>query len=129
MAARFPETIRRGLITDDEKEQIVDLAERSLSASQIARRLNRHPCTVGYAMHRLGVRTLSFKSFSYMRAGRPVRSFSREEDAYLTALRVEGLSTPKIARLVSQRFGHPRTAHTIHVRLGLLSNVEDAPSV
>lgn len=118
--------IKRGRLTAEENERIVELAERGLGAGQIARRLNRHPVTVGYAMHRLGVRTLTKRDFSYVRNGVVVKSFSDEEDAYLTALRTQGLTTTKIADLCTERFGHRRSPHTINVRLVLLSNSEAA---
>lgn len=126
MATRVPDTIKRGLLTPAENEQIVELAGRGLSAGRIAQKLNRHPVTVGYAMHRLGLRKLMRKSFAYVRNGVEVRSFSAEEDALLTALRVQGHSTTKIAEVLTKRFGHKRSPHTVNVRLVLLSNDEEA---
>src|SRR5689334_21512613 len=120
---RVPNNIKRGLLTPTEKEQIVELAERGWSSGRIAGRLNRHPATVSYAMHRLGVRTLVRRDFSYVRKGVVVKSFSAEEDALVLELRTRGLPTTKIAPIVSERFGHRRSAHTIGVRLVLLSNV------
>lgn len=123
---RVPDTIKRGLLTPAENEQIAALADRGFSAGRIALKLNRHPVTVSYAMHRLGVRTLVLKDFDYVRNGVRVKSFSRDEDAFLTALRVQGYPVTKIAELVTKRFGHKRSAHTIGVRLILLSNAEAA---
>jgi hypothetical protein len=77
-------------------------------------------------MHRLGVRQLTRRTFAYTRNGVSVRSFSAEEDALLTSLRVAGLKSPAIARALTDRFGHPRSAHTVLVRLVLLSNLEEA---
>ncbi len=118
--------IVRGLLTPAENEAIIAMADAGHSPGRIAQKLNRHPSTVGYAMHRLGLRKLQLRAFSYVRNGVAVRSFSREEDAFLTALRIQGYSTPKIAAMCSKRFGHVRSAHTIQVRLVLLSNLEDA---
>lgn len=117
-----PATILRGRLSEAELEQIEALAERRLSPGIIAMRLNRHPATVGYAMHRMGLRTLAKREFSYVRNGVAVKSFSAEEDAFVTALRVQGFTTTKIAGLVTKRFGHRRSPHTINVRLVLLSN-------
>jgi IS30 family transposase len=123
--SRVPEGIRRGRLTDAEEERIVELADRGLGAGPIALKLNRHPVTVGYAMHRLGVRKLARRTFAYTRNGRPVKSFSDDEDRLITALRIEGHSTVRIAEIVTERFGHRRSAHTINVRLVLLSNAEE----
>lgn len=123
---RVPDTIKRGLLTPEENEQIAALADRGFGAGRIAQKLNRHPATVSYAMHRLGVRRLTRRDFSYVRNGVVVKSFSAEEDAFITALRVQGCKTPKIAQLVTKLFGHPRSPHTINMRLVVLSNAEAA---
>jgi hypothetical protein len=121
---RVPEDIKRGRLTPAELEAIASLAERKFSCGRIAQRLNRHPVTVGYAMHRLGVRVLARRSFSYVRKGGPVKSFCQAEDAYLTELRTSGVPVSRIAELLTERFGHRRSDHTVRVRLVLLSNAE-----
>ena len=127
MGHRIPSDIKHGRLTGEESEQIVVMAERGLSAGRIAQKLNRHPVTISYAMHRLGVRKLQLREFSYVRKGVLVKSFSREEDAFLSALRVQGFTTTtKIAELLTKRFGHKRSAHTVNVRLVLLSNLDEA---
>lgn len=124
---RGHEEIRRGLLTEQETDRILELAARGLSAGQIALRMNRHPATVSYAMHRLGLRTLSKRNVSYTRRdGVEVRSFTPEEDALVLKLRTGGMSTPKIARAVTERFGYRRSPHTIQVRLVLLANMPEA---
>lgn len=122
---RVPPDIKRGLLSDEEKAEIVRLAERKFTPGRIAQKLNRHPVTVGYAMHRLGLRTLAKRDFCYLRNGVLVKSFCDEEDAYLSALRVQGLTTLKIAEMCTAKFGHRRSAHTIGVRLVLLSNAAE----
>ena len=126
MSGRIPPDIKRGRMTFAEESKLLTYAERGLKAGQIALRLNRHPATVNYAMIRLGVREPVMRAFEYMRAGHLVKSFSSAEDAYVLELRMQGLSTPRIAQLVTERFGHPRTAATINTRLTMLSNVEAA---
>lgn len=120
MKNRFPH-IKRGRLSPEERAAIVTLAERGLNGGQIALRLNRHPSTVGLAMLYLGVREPATREFSYERAGRLVRSFTPDEDSVLTALRIEGLSTPRIAQALSDQFGHPRTAATVNIRLRMLA--------
>ena len=125
MKNRFP-NIKRGRMSPEERAKIVALAERGLNGGQIALRLNRHPSTVGLAMVFLGVREPATREFAYERGGRLVRSFTAEEDQTLTALRIEGLSTPRIAQALTDRFGHPRTAATINIRLRMLAAREGA---
>jgi hypothetical protein len=124
--ARVPDTIKRGRLTPDEFEKIDALAGRGLTPGQIALRLNRHPGTVNYAMHRLGHRKLTRRSTTYTRNGVVVKPFSAEEDAFIQALRVQDFSTAKIADLVGKRFGHPRTPHTINIRLIMLASAAEA---
>ena len=125
MRRPLPASIRRGKLSSDEECEIITLAERRLTPGQIARRINRHPGTVNFAMHRLGARTLAEREFEYERNGVTVHSFSREEDAWITALRIQGYSITKIAELGTKRFGHPRTPATISMRLTMLANRED----
>lgn len=114
----------RGRLSPDERERVVELAERGLNATQIAMRMRRHPGTINFAMHALGVTTLTPRpKRAYMRGGVEVRSFSAEEDAWITALRIQGYSTPEIARIGARRFGHPRSAATIGMRLKMLANL------
>ncbi len=118
------EGIKRGRLSQDEEAAIVALGE-SLTAGQIARRLNRHPATVGLALHRFGLATVTRRSFRYFRNGREVRSFSPEEDAFITALRVAGAARGEIAERVKDRFGYARTPDTIGIRLTMLANTGD----
>jgi len=124
MVACIPATTKRGRLTDEELEQIDTMATRGAGPGQIALRLNRHPGTVNYAMHRLGHRPLVRRSVTYVRKGVVVKSFSAEEDAYIVALRVQGFTNTKIADLVTRRFGHPRSPHTINIRLIMLASAE-----
>lgn len=123
-----PDTIKRGRLSADEEGEIIELAERKLGAGQIALRLNRHPATVNFAMHRLGLRVIdaSQAGREYVRGGVVVRRFTAEDDAFITALRIQRFTTPQIAALLAKRTGHPRTAATISMRLTMLSNVEEA---
>lgn len=115
-----------GRLTDAERDQIVHMAELGMRATQIARVLQRHPGTINFAMHALGVARLTLRRCKpYNRNGREVHSFSADEDAWITALRIQGYSTPKIATLATLRWGHPRNAATIGIRLKMLANAEE----
>lgn len=120
--------IKRGRLTAPEKDEIVRLAEKGLSGGRIAQKLNRHPATINWAMLRLGLRqpTLYATTKAYSRNGTPVVPFGEPEDEVLTALRVAGLTTTKIAERLTERFGHRRSAHTVNMRLVLLANAEAA---
>jgi hypothetical protein len=120
-----PENVRRGPMTSREVAEIERLAGRGLNCGQISRRLNRIPATVNWQMHLLGLRTLAPRDVEYVRNGRWVRTFSSEEDCCIEQLRMDGLSTPAIARLVTEHFGHPRSAHTIGMRLKMLANAPE----
>lgn len=120
------DTIKRGALSQDELEQIDELATRGMGPGQIALKLNRHPGTVNYAMHRLGHRKLTRRSVSYVRNGVEVKSFSAEEDAFVQALRCQDFTTTEIAELATKRFGHRRSPHTINIRLVMLASAAEA---
>lgn len=124
--SRVPEGILRGRLSTDEEAEIISLAERRFSPGRVAQKLNRHPGTINFAFHRLGLRELKPAKFAYVRNGVEVRSFSPEEDAWITALRVQGYTTTAIAEMGAKRWGHPRTAATINMRLTMLANRSDA---
>ena len=114
-----------GRLSSAERDTIASLADRGLSAGQIALRMNRHPGTINFAMHALGLKQGPAPAdFDYVRAGRRVKSFSREEGAFIQALRVQGYTTTFIAEMVGKRFGHIRSAATINIRLKMLANAE-----
>lgn len=124
MANKAPPGIKRGRLSADEEKQIELLAERGSSSGQIALRLNRHPATINFAMHRMGLREPVTRSFAYSRGGRAVKNFSADEDAFIEALRCQRFTYQKIARIAAIRFGHRRSAATIGVRLKMLGNKE-----
>jgi len=120
--SRAPENIRRGRLTNHEEERIIDLAERGLNSGQVALKLNRHPSTVHFAFVRLGLHRRPMRVRpDYVRAGRPVIAFGPEEDAFITALRVQSYSLRQIADLAAKRFGHARTQGTMGIRLKMLA--------
>lgn len=101
-------------------------AERGLKAGQIALRLDRKSRTINFAMHRLGLVQPVERQFDYMRGGRRVRSFSPEEDAWISARRREGHTVTRIAARHHQQFGFQRAVGSIRVRLLMLANRDDA---
>jgi hypothetical protein len=58
---------------------------------------------------------------SYIRGGRTVRRFTRDEDAFIESLRVDGQSYKDIAAAVNDKFSTERSAHTVQCRLVMLS--------
>lgn len=120
------ESIKRGRLSAEERDQIAALAGRGFSVGRIAQKLNRHPSTVNFALHTMGLRTTKPQSrHSYVRKGSLVCAFSPDEDAYITELRDKGLSTTLIADLASRKFNHRRSAATVLTRLKMLANVEE----
>jgi hypothetical protein len=115
---------KRGRLSDDELAAVEEMAGRKRTAGQIAVKLDRHPATIGWVMHRLGLKAPAVRSFNYVRNGVPVRSFSPDEDAFIQALRCQDYSWSVIARLSEKRFDHRRSAATIGTRLRMLANRE-----
>lgn len=122
--SKAPQDFKRGRLTMEERARVETLADAGLNAGQIARRMNRHPGTINFAMHSLGLREPTERTFNYVRNGVRVVSFSKEEDAYIQALRVQGLTVERIAELATKRFAHPRNAATVNIRLKMLANRE-----
>ena len=119
-------TIRRGRLSLHEREQIEALAQRKLSAGQIAFRLNRHPATINFAMYYMGLKAPSKpKRTAYMRNGSEVRSFTPAEDAMILEMRAAGAVCRVIADACMARVGHRRTPQTVCMRIKMLANVED----
>lgn len=124
--SKVPEGILRGRLSPAEIERIDEFSERGRTPGWIALRLNRHPATVNYAMHRLGHRKLVRRTGSYFRKGVEVKAFTVEEDEFVQQLRRDGLTTQAIGDLCFQQFGHRRSCHTILVRLTMLAGSEAA---
>lgn len=118
--------MKTGRLTTQERAEVERLAARNFSTGRIAQRLDRHAGTINFVMHTLGLKGPVEREFDYMRNGKRVKSFSKDEDAFLKALRVEGFTTIKIAELTTKRFGHPRTPACVNIRLRMLANLEDA---
>ena len=118
-----------GGLSEADHERIFALAEKGWRSTRIARSIRKHPSTVGWFMYRHGLRPMLTTDAvrEYVRGGRTVRRFTREEDAYIQALRIQDVSFADIARLTTARFGHPRHIHTIHCRLVMLAG-QDEPS-
>lgn len=122
----LPERVKRGRFSSEERELVAQLVDEGLSAKQIALRLNRLPASVNGQIALQSLRPPANRAFCYVRKGVTVRSFSAEEDAYITALRVQSFNMTKIAELCSKRFGYARKHHTINMRLRQLAAREDA---
>lgn len=120
-SVNFLAGIRRGPFSNDERQAVADLVDRGLTCGQIAQKLNRHPGSVSGQIALQSLRPPKKRSFCYLRGGVEVRSFSGEEDAFITALRVQNFSISEIAGLCSKRFGHTRRPHTINMRLRQLA--------
>lgn len=121
--------VKRGRLSEAEIATIAELGERGLNAGQIALRLGgRSASTIYWRLLLLGLAKPKQPAASkpYLRKGVLITPFSAEEDAFIRALRVQDYSTPKIAELCTKRCGHRRTAHSVHVRLVMLSAYDEA---
>lgn len=120
--------VEPGRLGPELHDEIRALAAKGWSSSRIALQIRRHPATVAWFMYRDGLKAIDTQRARrpYLRQGMPVRPYGAEEDAFITALRVQGCSLVAIASQAEARFGHQRTRHSIRVRLILLSTVDDA---
>jgi IS30 family transposase len=119
----------RGRLTDDDHRKIDELAAKGMTAGRIAQLIKRHSATVQWYLYSAGIRgprPTPEKPISYMRGNRMVRHFSRDEDVFIEALRVQGFSFREIANFVNKRFSTERTFHTIQCRLIMLAARETA---
>ena len=122
--------VRPGGLAPEDHERIFALAERGWKSTRIAREIEKHPSTVQWFMYRHGLKAPLYRRDPLKpvtRGGRIVKPFPPEEDAFITALRVQGFGPRKIAELATKRFGHPRNHHTIACRLVMLAAREDVP--
>lgn len=120
-------TVLPGGLSVSDHERIHELAGRGWKSSRIAREIEKHPATVQWFMYRSGLKAPAYgRTKSSFRNGREVKPFSPEEDAFITALRLQNYGPKKIADLATNRFGHPRSNHTIACRLVMLAAREDA---
>lgn len=119
-------TVLPGGLSDADRERIRELADKGWKSSRIARSIEKNSGTVYWFMLRHGLverdsLRVQKPAKAYKRGGRWVHPYCREEDACIEALRVQGFSLKQIADHATKRFGKPRTAHGIMVRLTILS--------
>lgn len=115
-------------MTDSDRRRAVEMADAGLGSTAIARELGRNVSTVSYYLSTQGLtRTIQVDvAHASVRGDRVLRRFTREEDAFMQERRVAGDACGVIARLCTERFGHPRTARTVAVRLTCLASLEGA---
>jgi len=119
----FSHEVKPGGLSADDHAEISDRAERGQKAQQIARAIGKHPSTVQWFMYSAGLAAPRQRDNPepYLRGGRIVRPYSREEDAFIEALRIQDYSLAKIAELTNKRFATERSYHTIQMRLIMLA--------
>jgi hypothetical protein len=116
-----------GGLSEEHHAQIIEFAEKGWSHSRIAQRLQKHPGTVYWFMLKEGLVVPRYrKAAPYLRAGRVCRPYGPDEDALITALRVQDYAPKEIARLANLRFGNERSTHGVAVRLVMLAAMEAA---
>ncbi|TIL34270.1 hypothetical protein [Mesorhizobium sp.] len=119
--------VKPGGLSASDHERIHELAARGWKSSRIAREIEKHPGTVQWFMYRTGLKAPEYgRTKSSFRNGREIKPFTPEEDAFITALRLQNYGPTKIADMATKRFGHPRSNHTVACRLVMLAAREDA---
>ena len=118
---------RRRVLSDTDRRRAVEMATEGVGPTEIARRLGRKATTVAYYLSTQGLtRTRQTDvAETYLHRGQARRRFTREEDAFVEARCVAGDNDREIARACTERFGHPRTSHTVRIRLRNLGSVEE----
>lgn len=123
-------TVRPGGLSAEDHQTIRDLAERGWSHSRIARRLEKHPSTVGWFMVSRGLKECRAKTTErkpfYRGDGVLVSPFTPDQDAFIEALRTQNYTVTEIARIANERFGTRRAPNTILQRLVMLAGREHA---
>lgn len=117
-----------GRLTDEDHRRIYEMAEQGKKANQIAKLIKRHQSTVSWFMYSQGLQAPAYNSnrpTTYIRKGRVVRLFTRDEDVFITALRIQGFNHERIAAITSKRFNTERSAHVIKCRLIMLAAREE----
>lgn len=119
--------MKRPRLTQAQIDEICELAELGLRAPAIGKRIGRHASTVAWHLYRLGYRSAQQRDepVVYRRGSVIVRQYSREEDELLLARRREGATLKAIAEELTEKYGHRRSAHSVHVRLVALSRDDD----
>lgn len=111
------------VMTDSDRQQIEELAERGFTCGRIAQQIRRHPSTVKWFMYCNGLAAPKKldKPKMYVRAGVRVHLFTDEEDVFIEALRIQGFTPKEIATHAGSRFGTERKHHSIRCRLKMLA--------
>jgi hypothetical protein len=130
MSLQDAPAIVKGRLSPDELATVEQLSQRGWKAGRIAQKLNRHPGTINFAMHSMGLKAPKpIKPFSCVRKnGVVVHSFDAAEDAMLESTRLTGAVCREIAEASLAQFGRKRSAATINIRLKMLANKAEGAS-
>jgi len=124
-------TLRAGtVLTDDIRQRIESLVAtmKKPTAGKIARQLGLKNGTVYWYMLTRGLvsrKPASYAQKPYTRNGRTIHPYAPEHDAMLLAMRIDDKSFQAIADALTERFGIPRNAHSVHNRAVMLAAVDD----
>ncbi|MCC8949305.1 hypothetical protein H8A97_30440 [Bradyrhizobium sp. Arg62] len=121
---------KRHVITEEVSKKIEQLVEtmEKPTASKIARKLGLKTGTVYWFMLCNGLvqkKPVRYRNRAYERNGIKINPYSPEHDAMLTEMRIAGAAFPAIAAALTERFGIPRNAHSVHNRAVMLAAFDD----
>ena len=121
-------TVEPGGLSDAHHARIFEMAERGLKSGPIARAILKHPATVRWFMFRNGLAKVAVRHA--MPTDKPNargrKGYTAAEDAFIVALRADGVDLRVIAARATAEFGHPRSRHGIEVRLVMLASSDEA---
>ena len=117
---------RRRALSDADRARIAELAEGGLRSTTIARMLGKRQPTVAGYLTSLGLtRTRQLPAAKpFEQNGKRHKRFDREEDAFIEQRSIAGDDFAEIARLCTERFGHPRKGNAIRARLRGLAGLD-----
>ncbi|UZE47936.1 hypothetical protein ONR75_24170 [Rhodopseudomonas sp. P2A-2r] len=121
-------------MTEELRDKIDELAAamKKPSAGKIAQQLNLKHGTVYWFMLTRGIlqkKPASYRQRAYTRNGVTINPYSPDHDRFMLALRVEGKSMSAIAEALVEKFGIPRTSHSVSNRIIMLSAADDEQDV
>ncbi|MCC8967900.1 hypothetical protein H8A95_37725 [Bradyrhizobium sp. Pear76] len=121
---------KRRVITEEVAKKIEQLVAtmQKPTSGKIAQKLGLKGGTVYWFMLCNGMvdkKPTQYRMKAYQRNGVTINPYTPEHDAVLLEMRVAGASYPAIAKALTDRFGIPRNAHSVHNRGVMLAATED----
>jgi hypothetical protein len=121
---------KHSVLTEPIRKRIEELAitMEKPTAGKIAHKLGLKSGTVYWFMLCNGLvkrKPAAYRNRPYVRNGLTINPYAPEHDKMLLELRVAGKTFEAIAKALTEKFGIPRNAHSVHNRTIMLAAVDD----